>query len=272
MNKIINLHKMYTSLDNQNTAKYILGDINVNNLIGKNLKIEFLNEINCVACGIKTKKSYSQGHCYLCMRRLPQCDICIVKPELCHYDNGTCRDSKWGEENCLKPHVVYLSNTSTIKVGITKLKNIPSRWIDQGATQALPIFAVKTRLLSGYIETILKQNIADKTNWRKMLQSKPENIDLKKIRNELLKLSKTELDKLINNYKNNEIEILDSEIVNINFDVQQYPIKIKSFNLDKNPIAKGILKGIKGQYLIFDNDVINIRKFSGYKCKICIES
>lgn len=264
----INLRKMTTTLDDQNNAIYQIDDIKFNDFIGKNIKIEFLGEINCVSCGTKTKKSYSQGHCFMCMRRLPECDICIVKPELCHYAEGTCRDSRWGEANCMKTHIVYLSNTSNMKVGITKIKNVPSRWIDQGAAYALPIFAVENRLLSGLVEVAIKENIADKTNWRKMLQGEPENLDLLAMRDELLEKSKDKIAEIRAKYGENSVEPVESKVQHINFPVEQYPLKIKSFNFDKDPIINAKLMGIKGQYLIFDTGVINIRKFSGYKCSI----
>ncbi|WP_150465716.1 DUF2797 domain-containing protein [Francisella sp. SYW-2] len=271
MNKTVNLHKMITTLDSDNNALYELEDICMNDFIGKNMRIEFLDEINCVSCGIKTKKSYSQGHCFMCMRKLPECDICIVKPELCHFAAGTCRDSKWGEENCMKTHIVYLSNTGDIKVGITKLKNIPSRWIDQGASQAIPIFAVETRLISGLVEVAIKEHISDKTNWRKMLQGEPSSeVEFEDLRDELIEKSSDKIAQITARYGDNSVEVVEGNIQTINYPVFEYPTKIKSFNLDKDPIIEAKLMGIKGQYLIFDTGVINIRKYSGYKCTISV--
>ncbi|MFV9972552.1 MAG: DUF2797 domain-containing protein [Francisella endosymbiont of Hyalomma asiaticum] len=268
MNKTINLHKMKTSLDAANNAVYELGNIYLNDYIGQHLKLEFLDEINCVACGAKTKKSYSQGYCFMCMRRLPECDICIVKPELCHFAAGTCRNSSWGEQNCMKIHIVYLANTGDIKVGITKLKNIPSRWIDQGASQALPIFAVENRLISGLVEVAIKEHISDKTNWRKMLQGEPNNIDFVSLRNQLIEKSRQKITEIKAKYGQNIVKLVKGKVQNINYPILKYPTKLKSFNLDKDHIIDAKLIGIKGQYLIFDSGVINIRKFSGYKCNL----
>ncbi|QIV94333.1 DUF2797 domain-containing protein [Allofrancisella frigidaquae] len=271
MQNIINLHKLKTTLDKNDTAIYQLDDICLNDYIGSNLKIEYLNEINCVACGAKTNKSYSQGYCFMCMRRLPECDICIVKPELCHFAQGTCRDPAWGEDNCMKTHIVYLANTGDVKVGITKLKNIPSRWIDQGASQAIPIFAVESRLISGLVEILVKKYIADKTNWRKMLQGEPDtSIVLFELRNRILEVINPEISTIRLKHGENSVEPVEGRLQLINYPVIQYPIKIKSLNLDKDSIISGKLMGIKGQYLIFDTGVINIRKFGGYKCKIII--
>ncbi|AJC48921.1 DUF2797 domain-containing protein [Allofrancisella guangzhouensis] len=269
MQSILNLHKLKTALDKDNTAIYQLGDICLNNYIGHNFKIEYLNEINCIACGTKTNKSYFQGYCFMCMKRLPECDICIVKPELCHFAQGTCRDSAWGENNCMKTHIVYLANTGDIKVGITKLQNIPSRWIDQGASQAIPIFAVESRLISGLVEILIKEHISDKTNWRKMLQCEPDtSVDLFKLRNNILEEIKPGISNIRARYGENSVEPVEGRLQTIKYPVIQYPTSIKSFNLDKDFIIKGKLVGIKGQYLIFDTGVINIRKFSGYKCNI----
>lgn len=144
--------------------------VSLNDYFGKPITLTFTGNIFCSNCGKKTKKSYSQGHCYVCMKKLASCDMCIMKPETCHFDQGTCREPKWGEENCMIPHYVYLANTSGLKVGITRHTQIPTRWIDQGATQALPIFKVQTRHQSGLVEVALAQFIADKTNWRNMLK------------------------------------------------------------------------------------------------------
>ncbi len=267
MQKTLNLSKITTYLDSENNAIYQIDDIKFNNFIGEDMTLEFLNEINCVSCGNKTKKSYSQGHCFMCMRRLPECDICIVKPELCHFAEGTCRDSQWGQENCMKTHIVYLANTGDLKVGITKLKNIPSRWIDQGASQAVPIFAVETRLLSGLVEVAIKEYISDKTDWRKMLQGIPDmDIDFTKLSDELIEKSKDKISDIKKKFGENSVEPVETNIQQINFPVLEYPVKIKSFNFDKDPTINAKLMGIKGQYFIFDTGVINIRKFSGYKC------
>ena len=150
------LRKMTAQLDEDGNIEYQLpvgeNSLALNALIGKHVNITFDGAINCSHCGRKTKKSYSQGFCYPCMQKLAQCDMCIMKPETCHLDKGTCREPQWGEENCMIPHYVYLANTSGLKVGITRHTQIPTRWIDQGATQALPIFKVNTRLQSGLVE------------------------------------------------------------------------------------------------------------------------
>lgn len=256
----------------KNVVNYALpvGDefMPLNPLLGKSLKLTHTGTILCNNCGKKTKKSYSQGHCYVCMSKLASCDMCILKPETCHFDQGTCREPQWGEDNCMIHHFVYLSNTSGLKVGITRHTQIPTRWIDQGATQALPIFKVSTRLQSGLVETALAEHIADKTNWRALLKGVNDDIDLKARAQELIPLIDERLNEVRLKYGADAVETLDEEVLNIAFPVLEYPTKITSFNFDKNPEVTGTLMGIKGQYLIFDNGVINIRKFGSYEVEV----
>ncbi|TMP81001.1 DUF2797 domain-containing protein [Pseudoalteromonas phenolica] len=244
-----------------------LGDelVNLNQYFGKAIKLTFTGNIYCCSCGKKTKKSYSQGHCFVCMKKLASCDMCIMKPENCHFDQGTCREPEWGEANCMIPHYVYLANTSGLKVGITRHTQIPTRWIDQGATQALPIFKVQTRLQSGLVEVALAEFIADKTNWRNMLKGVSIDVDLKAAAAELIPQIQAKLDELAELFGASAIEQLDEEVVDLDFPVTEYPTKISSFNFDKDPEVSGVLEGIKGQYLIFDKGVINIRKFTSYE-------
>ncbi|WP_413112838.1 DUF2797 domain-containing protein [Thaumasiovibrio sp. DFM-14] len=237
----------------------------LNPYIGKNISFRHTGKIHCIACGNRTKKSYSQGHCYTCMRTLACCDMCILKPETCHHANGTCREPEWGQQFCMSPHFVYLANTSGAKVGITRHTQIPTRWIDQGATQALPILKVQSRLLSGLVEVILGKHIADKTNWRAMLKGGSAPLDLREIKHHLLELEKDNLAQLQEQYGDQAITFIDDIETTLDYPVITYPEKISSHNLDKNPILEGTLLGIKGQYLILDSAVINIRKYSGYE-------
>jgi hypothetical protein len=243
-----------------------IGDelVAMNEHIGQTIKLHYKDEINCVACGRKTKKSFGQGHCYPCFRSLASCDMCIMKPETCHYAEGSCREPAWGEANCFIPHYVYLANSSGIKVGITRGTQIPTRWIDQGAGQALPIFQVANRLQSGLLEVALKKHVSDRTDWRKMLKSDAESLDLKTLRDELLAKCATEIAEIKNAQDEGAVIAIDEDVVEIKFPISEYPEKIKSLNFDKQAEIEGKLMGIKGQYLILDNGVLNIRKFTGY--------
>lgn len=239
--------------------------IALNPYLGQTISLTHTGNIFCSSCGKKTKKSYSQGHCFVCMKKLASCDMCIMKPETCHYDAGTCREPEWGEANCMVDHYVYLSNTSSLKVGITRHSQIPTRWIDQGATQGLPIFKVKTRYISGLIEVELAKHIADKTNWRTLLKQDGEPLALEEQFKKLLPLVEATIADIQAQFGEDAVEILGNEITPIAYPVEQHPTKIVSHNFDKNPVVTGQLQGIKGQYLILDTGVINIRKFSSYE-------
>ncbi|WOH35725.1 DUF2797 domain-containing protein [Thalassotalea fonticola] len=270
------IRKMTAQLiDGQVEYQLPLGEhsLPLNELIGKHLSLTHTGKINCQECGKKTKKSYSQGFCYPCMTKLAKCDMCIMKPETCHFAEGTCREPEWGEANCFVPHYVYLANTTAIKVGITRHTQIPTRWIDQGANQALPIFKVSTRLQSGLVETALAEFISDKTNWRNMLKGKADNIDLKAKAEELIPQIEARLADIKLKYGEDAVERLDEDVVEIDFPVEQYPSKISSLSFDKKKGEEdlefkgvsGTLMGIKGQYLYFDTGVINMRKFTSYE-------
>ncbi len=266
------IKKMRATLDDNQQVQYQLpiGNelLNMNPLIGIGVTLTHTGKICCSNCGKRTKKSYSQGHCFVCMRKLASCDMCIMKPETCHFAEGTCRESEWGETNCFVPHYVYLSNTSGLKVGITRHNQLPTRWIDQGATQGLAILKVSTRQISGLIEVELAKMVADKTNWRTMLKGNAQDIDLKVKATELLPEVESKIHEICMTHGDYAIEKLDEEILSIHFPVIEYPTKISSHNFDKEPVVSGILLGIKGQYLIFDTGVINLRKFTSYEISV----
>lgn len=267
-----NLRKMVSNLADTVEYQLPVGDelVPLNPLLGKELTLTFTGKINCAHCGALTKKSFSQGYCFPCMRKLARCDMCIMKPETCHYHEGTCREPEWGEANCFIPHYVYLSNTSGLKVGITRHSQIPTRWVDQGATQALKILKVATRQQSGLVEVAFKDLIADKTNWRAMLKGNADPMDLKLVADDLKSQLQQSLANIISSQGESEIEFVDSDVVEINYPVLAFPEKIKSHNFDKEPRVSGVLQGIKGQYLIFDTGVINIRKFTSYEVEATV--
>lgn len=261
--KIGNILKLKS--EHKDVVEYFLplGDelISLNPLIGKQIKITFDGVINDIHSGEQIRKSYGQGFSWENFVTLPQCDQCIFQPELCHYSVGTCRDPEWGEKHCMQPHIVYLANSSDLKVGITRHTQIPTRWIDQGATQALPIGKVKDRYTSGLIEVELAKKYGDKTNWRKMLSGVSEQIDLVAVKKEILK----DFDALLKKY---EMEVMDDKVYSFNYPVETYLEKISALSLDKKPKLEGQLLGIKGQYLILDKGVLNIRKHQGYKIAV----
>lgn len=241
----------------------------LNDHIGKRLTLRHLGAIHCRHCGRSTNKSFSQGYCYPCFTRLAQCDSCIVSPEKCHYHLGTCREPAWGEAHCMVDHIVYLANSSGVKVGITRASQLPTRWIDQGAVQALPIFRVGTRQQSGLLETLFKAHVKDRTDWRAMLKGPGDAVDLAAVRDALLERCGTGIEALTERFGADALQPLDqANAVAIRYPVLEYPAKVASFNLDKDPLIDATLLGIKGQYLIFDTGVINIRKYTAYRVAV----
>ena len=234
-------------------------EIHLNPFIGKTIRLNYKEEIHCVHCGRKIKKTYNNGSCYPCFISLPQNDICILKPELCHLDQGTCRDESYAHSNCLIPHYVYLALSSDIKVGITRKNRSMTRWIDQGAVKSIPIAEVPDRKTAGELEVFLSQHLPDKTNWRKMLKGDLVDKDILEIREQVLSIIPDRFKDFILSQKD------VNEFV--------YPIlesldKISSLSFDKLPAVEGKLMGLKGQYLILDIGVLNIKKHSGYQIEL----
>jgi hypothetical protein len=244
-------------------------DVPLNPLIGQRLRLEYLGEIYCSHCARKTKKSFSQGYCYPCFTKLAQCDTCMMSPERCHYEAGTCREPSWGEQFCMTDHVVYLANSSGVKVGITRASQVPTRWIDQGASQALPIVRVATRQQSGFVEDLLRSQVADRTNWRAMLKGEAAPVDLRQVAEQILSVCAEGFSALQQRFGLQAIQPLSAaQVLEIRYPVTAYPAKVASLDLEKNPIIEATLLGIKGQYLIFDSGVINLRKYTAYQLAV----
>lgn len=235
-------------------------ELRMNDLIGSEIRMEFLGEINCIKCGRLTSKSFAQGYCYPCFTTAPETEDCVLRPELCRAHEGVARDMEYARHNCLIEQVVYLSITSGLKVGVTRNTQVPFRWIDQGAVQAIELARTPNRYLAGLIEVFLKSSLDDKTNWRAMLKNEVKSSDLQQRKHDVLKILPENL--AIYASKNDFI-------TNIAYPVNTFPEKVGSLNLDKDKTVEGFLEGIKGQYLIFrDSKVINIRKYGGYKVKL----
>jgi hypothetical protein len=229
--------------------------LNLNQVLNKGLTISFI-KYQCLNCGLD-RPIHRQGFCKTCFYEIPTAGDWIMRPELskAHLDKED-RDLEYEKKVQLQPHIVYLANSSNIKVGVTRKSQVPTRWIDQGAHEAIEIVEVPNRYLAGLTEVALKEHIGDKTNWRKMLTNDIQDEDLVEYRNKLKKYIPEEAATYY---------IESNSETQLAFPVLQYPKKVKSLNLDKTPIYSGILKGIKGQYLIFeDSTVFNVRGSEGY--------
>jgi hypothetical protein len=245
-------------------VQYSLGEseqkISLNPLLGRAIEIVFSGVRQCIVCSRKIKKTFAEGLCYPCFESSPENSPCIVRPELCEGHNGGGRDQEWEQRNHVQPHVVYLSETSTVKVGVTRETQIPTRWLDQGAIAAIVLARTPYRRLAGEIEVLLKGFVSDKTAWQGMLKQRSPEADLRRLRLELQ-------DKLP--YSLQEFICTDPEEFTYHYPVLEYPTKVVSLSLDKEPRITGQLVGIKGQYLIFAGGrVVNIRKHSGYDIEL----
>jgi hypothetical protein len=235
--------------------------IHMNPLIGNEIQLSWSGRIFCVACGKQTKKSFGEGFCYNCFISAPEATECNIRPELCRAHLGEGRDPEWEEINHNTPHVVYLAASDIVKVGVTRQNQVPTRWIDQGASSAIRLAETPNRYEAGVLEVALKSFFSDKTNWQRMLKNEVDPfIDLV---NEKWTLHERLPSDLTKYYSEND------EVLKIQYPVLQYPIKVLSQSFDKSDVVKGKLAGIKGQYLIFnDGRVINIRKHTGYETSL----
>ncbi|MFP4847088.1 DUF2797 domain-containing protein [Winogradskyella sp. PE311] len=228
--------------------------IHMNQLLGKTLSIKLVGH-QCLSCGLD-KEIYRQGFCKSCFFDKPFAGDWIMRPELSTAHLGKeDRDLEYEKKVQLQPHIVYLANSSNVKVGVTRKTQVPTRWIDQGAHEAIEIVEVPNRYLAGITEVALKDYVADKTNWRKMLKNDIKDESLLEWRDRLKQYIPSEA---VDYFIENNIE------THLNFPVEQYPEKPNSLNLKKQLEYSGKLAGIKGQYLIFeDNTVFNIRANEG---------
>lgn len=228
--------------------------LNINQLLERKIEISFV-KYECLSCHLD-KQIYRQGFCQKCFFETPTAGDWIMKPELSTAHLGIeDRNLDYEKAVQLKPHIVYLANSSDVKVGVTRKTQVPTRWIDQGAHEAVEVVEVPNRYLAGITEVALKEFVSDKTNWRKMLSNDIVDVDLLAVKEKLAQYIPEEA---------KEYYLKNAEEIQIHFPVNQYPEKVKSLNLIKSQSYSGVLKGIKGQYLIFeDNTVFNVRANEG---------
>lgn len=157
------------------------------------------------------------------------------------------------------PHYIYLAFSSGYKVGITRKGREFKRWVDQGATFAMLLAEVPTRKRAGEMEMEIAKYLADKTDWRKMLRGdiQPsfsfEELKLKVLAN----LNEAFIPYLIPN-KSNVYEFLYPR-------KEDFVPNLKSFSMDKEPSIEGRLMAIKGQYILLDTGVFNVKKHAGFE-------
>jgi hypothetical protein len=236
--------------------------INMNQVLDKTIELKFV-KYQCLNCGLD-KPIYRQGFCKSCFFEIPEAADWIMRPELSTAHLGIeDRNLEYEKKVQIQPHIVYLANSSNVKVGVTRKSQVPTRWIDQGAHEAIEIVEVPNRYLAGITEVALKDHVSDKTNWRTMLKNDVVDENLMEWRERLKQFIPDEA---------KDYFIQTNTETNLEFPVLHYPEKPKSLNLEKEKLYTGVLKGIKGQYLIFEDDtVFNIRGNEGLVVDIKIK-
>ena len=257
------LKKMVSIHDNP--VRYIMDFdddlVFLNQIIGKKIKIHKTGYC-CLSC-YENLQIFANVFCKKCFFESPMAGDWVMKPELskAHLEIED-RDISYEKKVQLQNHIVYLSKTSGIKVGVTRSNSMTTRWIDQGAIEAVVLIEVPNRYLAGLAEVKLKEKFSDKTNWRRMLTS---NIEEEDITNN----KKMALDSLGSEFE--EFFKTDSEVLKFNYQIDKSIDSVKSISLKKSDDIEGILVGVKGQYLIFDDSsVFNVRSNEGYVVDISI--
>lgn len=259
----LTLEKMPAWLDENGLAHYLLKTdrdfIQMNKLFGRQITIEFTNEKYCANCGNRFEDLFRMGFCRECFFTAPQAGESIIRPELSRAHEGIeDRDLEFEKSYQLQPHIVYLANSGALKVGVTRESQRPTRWIDQGASEAIVFAKTENRFQAGQIEVAMKEHLGDKTPWQRMLKNETPEIDLKERKWALRDELQGELAAFFAED--------DDAVTQLKFPVQDYPTKVKSLNLDKESKIEATLVGIRGQYLIFEGGrVLNVRGNTGYR-------
>ena len=259
----------------QDTVSYTLVDaaldatepqrLDMNERIGARLTLRFDGHKSCVLCGRSVRKLYNQGACYPCLTTRPETDGCIVRPHECHFfePDNPCRDEEFAFSRCFQPHVLYVALTSGPKVGITRQTQVPIRWMDQGATEAIIVARMGSRREIGLAEHALAREFADRTDWRRMLRGEATGVSLSAFADQVsARLTELGLGA--------PLPSSEQEHHRFSYPSSGAPDPLVSLKLDKTPELEGELLGIKGQYLLFDTGVINLRSHSGFH--VVIES
>ena len=239
----------------------------LNPLIGRRLDLRFEGVYVCTACGRSPERVYDNGYCEDCVKTRADADICMMRPERCHFGDpdNPCRDESFGLERCFQPHYLYASLTSDVKVGITRRANLPTRWIDQGAAAAVTLALLPSRKAVGEVEHALAETFKDRTHWMNMLRGSPDP---------------AQLDDTVAQIDARLIElgapgVLPPEArlrMSFTYPLETRPGRLKTVQLWRTPRIESTLLGIKGQYLIFEDCVLNVRRHSGFHIELHAES
>lgn len=237
-------------------------------LVDRPMVIEFTGKIVCRQCGALTARSYGDGHCYPCFKRLARCDLCVVSPDRCHYHLGTCREPAWGAAFCMYPHVVYLANSAGLKVGITREGNLPGRWLEQGAGQGVVVMRTRTRHQAGCLEAALRGFVGDRTDVRLLLQGDARDLDLVAEWSRLRMAAAKPIANVVREFGSDVADELALHVQRFDYPVKHYPDEAHRFKLDRSTRVAGRLAGAKGSYLLFDTGVFNVREHTSYHVRL----
>ncbi|MDP6471329.1 MAG: DUF2797 domain-containing protein [Pseudomonadales bacterium] len=232
----------------------------LNPLLGLGVEVTFSGRIECTHCAARTPRSYGGGYCYDCFRTLARCDLCVVSPDRCHYDQGTCREPDWGRAYCMQPHTVYLANSSGPKVGITRRDRELHRWMDQGAIQGLPIAYASTRRSAGELEVTLATRVPDRTDWRRLTSGDVAPVDLTRVRDQLRAAFERQTP--------DTLWLDEAPETCLRYPVLGYGKPLQQKLENGQSVIGGVLLGIKGQYLLFDSGVFNVGQHRGHEIEL----
>ena len=238
--------------------------VELNERLGAGIQVSFAGVVCCRYCGGESQKSFGGGYCYECFSTLARCDLCVVSPDRCHFDAGTCREPDWGESFCMQPHKIYLANSSGIKVGITRSGRELGRWLDQGAIQGLVVLEADSRRSAGLAEVLIARLLPDRTDWRRMLRADVPVLDLPGIWEE----AQARLPAMPEGVQAVAAVTAD-DVTRLHYPLAATSTPEQNLRLDDGPV-KGNLKGMKGQYLLLGSAAFNVRAHAGYLVEVAV--
>ena len=231
----------------------------VNDWLGRRVKISYCGEKRCIACGRRVRKLYQSGYCFPCATTLAETDLCIVRPHECHFHLGTCRDEQFAAAQCMIPHIVYLGVSSQAKVGLTRKNRQFIRWIDQGAVRAMALAEVPTRRAAGELEVEIARDLPDRTDWRKLVRGETTDVDLPRLGVEVA-------EKLPDVWR--AYVIAERTVHEFAYPMLPGVVpKARSLSLEDGAVA-GEVVGVRGQYLLFADGALHVRKHAGLLLEI----
>jgi len=264
------LHGMRGTIEDPVRYTLEVGDatVDVASRLGTELSIEALARTTCRHCGAASDRRFGDGYCYRCFSTLARCDLCVVSPDRCHYAQGTCREPEWGESFCMRPHAVYLANSGGAKVGIARLDNVPGRFIDQGAAEAMVVMTTATRQQAGFVEKALARHLSEQSDWRAIAAQSRVAIDLAALLSQLRRAARAALDELDARFPHQLAWVARPAPLAFRYASVGRCERIEQLKLDPAHPQGGRLIGVRGPYLLFERGVLNVRAHGGEHVRV----